>query len=386
MFNTRSWQPTAEVSDWLKERGFKREATVGTSAAISEITQRACICPPESRSTIVIVSGNSDLFTCIESVLKQDGWNVEVHSWKHQTLPKVLENLHCKTNLLVNYLDQYLARITYIKYNGDFKFKNDVPHNFKQVVLHMTPDPYRDHYKWCKALEDVIRWPFQYHFQIGKTAETDDLVLTFHTDGNGESFDVDNFLQSVNKCPPAGMAMAELYYDNDKDSDNDDSDDDDERCPSHKFCCQYGVECYKVHTDEENKLFEENGGVGLSTQEGSVGNTMKTGALKKQRIELMDCPVSDARKMVILNSIVQKEIILLIGVYFIALYSILATKLECGWASLIIIIRIIIIRILVIVIIQLCHCHACRRTFVYTLQKVVYIKAFSVAISVEGQH
>ena len=186
MFNTRSWQPTAEVSDWLKERGFKREATVGTSAAISEITQRACICPPESRSTIVIVSGNSDLFTCIESVLKQDGWNVEVHSWKHQTLPKVLENLHCKTNLLVNYLDQYLARITYIKYNGDFKFKNDVPHNFKQVVLHMTPDPYRDHYKWCKALEDVIRWPFQYHFQIGKTAETDDLVLTFHTDGNGE--------------------------------------------------------------------------------------------------------------------------------------------------------------------------------------------------------
>ena len=265
MFNTRSWQPTAEVSDWLKERGFKREATVGTSAAISEITQRACICPPESRSTIVIVSGNSDLFTCIESVLKQDGWNVEVHSWKHQTLPKVLENLHCKTNLLVNYLDQYLARITYIKYNGDFKFKNDVPHNFKQVVLHMTPDPYRDHYKWCKALEDVIRWPFQYHFQIGKTAETDDLVLTFHTDGNGESFDVDNFLQSVNKCPPAGMAMAELYYDNDKDSDNDDSDDDDERCPSaFKFCCQYGVECYKVHTDEENKLFEENGGVGLS--------------------------------------------------------------------------------------------------------------------------
>ena len=156
--------------------------------------------------------------------------------------------------------NQYLARITYIKYNRDFKFKNDVLHNFKQVVLHMTPDSYRDHYKWCKALEDVIRWPFQYHYQIGVTAETDDLVLTFHTGSNGESFDVDNFLQSVNKCPPAGMAMAELYYENDKDSDNDDSDDDDERCPF-KFCCQYGVKCYKVHTDEENKLFEENGGV-----------------------------------------------------------------------------------------------------------------------------
>ena len=25
-----------------------------------------------------------------------------------------------------------------------------------------------------------------------------------------------------------------------------------------KFCCQYGVECYKVHTDEENQFFEEN--------------------------------------------------------------------------------------------------------------------------------
>ena len=159
----------------------------------------ACICPPESGSTIVIVSGNSDLYPCIESVLKQDGRNVEVHSWKHQTLPKVLENLYCKTNLLVSYLDQYLARTTYISY-WYLKFKNDVPHNFKQVVLHMTPDPYHDHYKWCKALEDVIQWPFQYHYQIGVTAETDDLVLTFHTGSNGESFDVDNFLQSVNKC------------------------------------------------------------------------------------------------------------------------------------------------------------------------------------------
>ena len=250
VFNTRSWQPAAELY-WLKERGFKRE--VGTSAAISEITQRACTCPPEGRSTIVIVSGNSDLYPCIERVLKQDGWKVQIHSWKHQTLPKVLENLHCKTNLLVSYLDQYLARITYIRYN--FKFKNDVPHNFKQVVLHMTPDPYRDHFKWCKELEDVIQRPFQYYFQIGVTAETDDLVLTFRTGGNGGSFDVDNFLQNVSKRPPAGMVSAELH-DNDEDSD-------DERCPF-KFCCQYGVECYKVHTDEENKFFEENEGVGLS--------------------------------------------------------------------------------------------------------------------------
>ena len=166
VFNTHFWQPPAELSDWLKERGFKIH--VDTSAAISEITRRACTTPPESRSTIVVVSGNSDFSSCIENILEQ-GWNVEIHCWKHQTLPKFLENLHFKENLLVSYLDQYLACVTYISYR-DFKFKNDVPHNFKQVVLHMMPDPYRDHYKWCKELETVIRWPFQYHYQIGETA------------------------------------------------------------------------------------------------------------------------------------------------------------------------------------------------------------------------
>ena len=97
VFNTQSWQPPAEVSDWLKERGFKMQ--VGTSGTTSEITQRACTTPPESRSTIVVVSGNTDFYPCIESVLKQEGWKVEIYSWKHQALPSVLEYTD---NLLVS--------------------------------------------------------------------------------------------------------------------------------------------------------------------------------------------------------------------------------------------------------------------------------------------
>ena len=151
-----------------------------------------------------------------------------------------------------------MARITFIEWN-----LKHIPYKYKRVMIHMRPNPYRNPYKWCEELEKVIRWPFQFYHQISETAETDDLVLIFHTGGNGESFDVDNFLQNVNECPPAGMASAELYYDNDEDSD-----DDDERCPF-KFCCQYGVECYKVHTDEENQFFEENGGRSI-TQEGKT--------------------------------------------------------------------------------------------------------------------
>ena len=274
LFNTpRFWQ--FQTPNWFpKECGWKIEAD--ESAAISEITKRTNNTSLEIRSTIVIVSGDLRILPSIESALQEDGWRVEIYCWKHQALSIALKVVD---NLLVSTLDEYFARITFIQWNQ--KSKQSISHNGKQVIIHMRPDPYRDHNKWCIELEKAIRWPFQYCYQLGETAETDDLVLLFYNSNNGESFDVDNFLQNINQNPSEGMTCAELYDKDDEDSDNDtvkedsdndtvrvDSDNDehsaadDERC-QYKFCCQYGIDCYKMHTVEEHEFFERNGGVGL---------------------------------------------------------------------------------------------------------------------------
>ena len=275
LFNTpRFWR--FQTPNWLKKCGWKMEAD--ESAAISEITKRTNNTSLETRSTIIIVSGDLRLLPSIESALKEDGWRVEIYCWKHQALSSALKTVD---NLLVSTLDEYFARITFIEWYR--KSEKNISHNGKQVIIHMRPDPYRDHIKWCIELEKVTRWPFQFHFQLGETAETDDIVLLFYNSDNGESFDVDNFLQTIDQSPREGMTCAELYDQDDEDSDNDtmkedsdndtvtvaiDSDNDehsaadDERC-KYKFCCQYGIDCYKMHTDEEHKFFERNGGVGL---------------------------------------------------------------------------------------------------------------------------
>ena len=214
-----------------------------TAAQVSaDIFQKASDTPVERRSTIVVVSGNSDLEPGINTLV--EGWKFEIYSWEH-TLAAALSMLRTE-NVLVHYIDQYLPQISYI--NREFKGNsaNISDTVTKRVVFHTIPG-YVPSEEWCKYVEIVTRWPFQYYWS-STTINT--LVLVFRYSA---SFDVKTFLEYVNKYPLAGMTNAELYHDNDENEKR--------LCPN-AFCCNDGVRCHKIHTDKENDFFRKNGGIG----------------------------------------------------------------------------------------------------------------------------
>ena len=264
----------------IKEHGWKtniqqssqctgKEKKVDASMNV-DITETAC---SNQSGTIAIVSGDADFEPSIKSALKHD-WKVEVYSWEHATS----KDLSSRTDVKLVYLNEDLERITFVE--RLFKFRGGRLHpNTKWVLLKMKSDaiPENPSDAWCKEIEKVTRWPFQYYW-LG----IDDLVLIFRlNDPSGHLFDIFRFLKQVNKRPLAGMKKQ--YYDSSDDEDfsEDFSDSDnayndepmpgssytqkslyrgyDEPC-QFKFCCVQGVDCYDAHTEEEMKYFQENGG------------------------------------------------------------------------------------------------------------------------------
>ena len=235
LFGVSGLPPQWKIVGWT----MKNQTAAQVSA---DIFQKASDTPVERRSTIVVVSGNSDLEPGINTL--EEGWKFEIYSWEH-TLAAALSILRTE-NVLVHYLDQYLPQITYIsrEFKGDSANISDSV--TKRVVFYMIPgcEPSEE---WCREVENVTRWPFQYYWS---SAAANNLVLVFR---DSASFDIKTFLENVNKHPLAGMRNAELYHD---------SDEKEKRLCPNAFCCIYGVRCRKIHTDKENDFFRKNGGIG----------------------------------------------------------------------------------------------------------------------------
>ena len=165
----------------------------------------------------------------------------------------------------VIYLDDHLDDITFV--NRNFKLNREgLPFSLIGVLMHIKHNFFPGHEPtddWCKELEKVSRWPFLYCWL---SSTSDDLLLVFErnaqdTNGQSQSFNVDNFLQQLGKDSPAGMKGVKMYENVNAVEGVSDCD---KRCP-HKFCCLYGDEhCYYQHSDEEKNFFEQNGGVGLA--------------------------------------------------------------------------------------------------------------------------
>ena len=107
--------------------------------------------------TIVVVSGDSDFEPSIESALKRD-WKVEVYSWEHATS----NDLASRTDVELVYLNRYLERITFVERVFKFRGHNGFHPNTKRVRLLMKSDAFTPTEEWCKDLEKVTQWPFQY--------------------------------------------------------------------------------------------------------------------------------------------------------------------------------------------------------------------------------
>ena len=207
-----------------------------------------------------------------------------------QTEPKVV----------VNYLDQFLEHIIFT----NMKFN---PRRLRScekataVVFQMRPSAFRNRIPskvWCRELESITQWPFQYHWAELNGRETNDLVLVFRNDGK-MSFDLTSFLAQIKEYPIQRTLGAKTYlqyeqeksgiyrmalekvgrilyneacdgYDNESISESDDDDKPwrikrrspppqktqlySDPCPF-KINCIFGFRCQYKHTEDEKSFF-----------------------------------------------------------------------------------------------------------------------------------
>ena len=329
--------PVDTVWEKIKQRGWdvepKRRSTItgkekGVDAQlVADITEIACTTPEEERTTIIIISGDADAMPAIHKVLKYRGWNVEIYMWEDAMSNELKKLPRKEPKVVVEYLDEFLERITFT----NMKFDPRNLHSFDKstaVVFQMEPDAFRNRVptvKWCRRLESITQWPFQYYWAELDGKGTNDLVLVFRKDygrnseaasghsstsntGTGVPFDVTSFLTQIDEYPIEYTVSAQSYvqYEQEKSglykmalemvghilysearvgySDtaiSSVSDDDDnkswnvkrrqqhprksqrysELC-EYKFNCKYGLKCHNKHTDDEKSFFKKNQGQG----------------------------------------------------------------------------------------------------------------------------
>ena len=146
---------------------------------VADITELACTTPEEERTTIVIFSGDADAMPAIHKVLKYRGWSVEVCMWEDAMSNDLKKLPQRESKVVVNYLDEFLECITFT----NMKFN---PRRLRScekataVVFQMKPKAFPGRVpsnKWCRELESITQWPFQYYWAELNGRETNDLVL-----------------------------------------------------------------------------------------------------------------------------------------------------------------------------------------------------------------
>ena len=309
------WEKIKERPGWDVPKPKRRSAITGKekqvdAQLVADITEMACTTPEEERTTIVIISGDADAMPAIHKVLKYRGWSVEVCMWE-DAMSNELKKLPPKhPKVVVNYLDEFLEHITFT----NMKFN---PRRLRScekataVVFQMKPKAFLGRVpsnKWCRELESITQWPFQYYWAELNGRETNDLVLVFRNDGK-LSFDLSSFMAQIKEYPIQRTLGAQTYVQYEQESDLYDkvdrmelekvgqihydeacdgydneaiseSDDDDkpwrikrrspppqktqlysEPCPF-RINCKFGLKCHNRHTEDEKRFFRTNQGEG----------------------------------------------------------------------------------------------------------------------------
>ena len=287
--------PVDSVWKKIKERGWDVSKPKWRSAItrkekgvdaqlVADITELACTTLEEERTTIVIISGDADVMPAIHKVLKYRGWSVEVYMWKDAMSNQLKKLPKAEPNVKSYYLDEFLEHITF----KSMKFNPIKLDKANAVVFQMKPNAFPGHVpsnKWCRELESITQWPFQYYWAELNGRETNNLVLVFSDDDN-LSFDLDSFFAQIKEYPIQCTLGVQTYvqYEQEKsglyrmalekvgyihyDEACDGYDNEaqktqlySEPCPF-RFNCKFGLKCHNKHTDDENKFFRTNQGEG----------------------------------------------------------------------------------------------------------------------------
>ncbi|XP_019637544.1 PREDICTED: uncharacterized protein LOC109479923 [Branchiostoma belcheri] len=189
-------EPPKIDSVWrkIRERGWRvpqpkrksritgREKEVDAQL-VADVTSLACETPETKRGIISLVTGDADMMPVLQKILEKPPWIAEIWMWEHaiskklKDLPKIYPG-----RVRVEFLDQYLQRLTYTNYIFTIK---EMPRIKKllitqAVVLTEVERMFlHKNEKWVKQVEQSCGWPFQYNWLCENEDFTHDLLLVF---------------------------------------------------------------------------------------------------------------------------------------------------------------------------------------------------------------
>lgn len=189
-----------KVNPYRRSRMTGKEKKVDTQL-VADVTERACKTIEGEKSTFVLITGDADAIPAIEVALRYD-WKVEVVMWKH-AMSAELRKLEKQQSerLKLRYLDDYLEKVTFT--NRKFQISGNehlIPFVKESgIVLTVDETKFPKHLpslNWCKKVEAIAQWPFQYYWIESRGKKTNDLLLFFKRDGKS-TFDTEEFMSQL---------------------------------------------------------------------------------------------------------------------------------------------------------------------------------------------
>ncbi|XP_048254910.1 uncharacterized protein LOC125381661 [Haliotis rufescens] len=230
-------EPPPSDSVWEKgrEQGWKvnlsqkcrwsgKEKMVDTQI-VADVTE--LVCDPKNRehgSTVVIVSGDKDMYPCIEKAMARQ-WNVEVWAMEN-SLSEGLKSLN-KQNQFVKvqiFLKEDFEKITYIKEEFTYHQERKDDMLSRGVVLQQCQRQGEERIDFMGSIKNILdsfNWPWQYTRLKSEAAVN---ILILFCRGQGESDDTDTPLNRYKpelekQCVPKLCKDVLTYFQYDK-SDN----------------------------------------------------------------------------------------------------------------------------------------------------------------------
>lgn len=198
--NDTFWRKYGEISnceiitfDRSRITGKEKQVDTAMSAKIIDL---AYLNKLDTRTVMVVLTGDQDFLPALERVIKLSCLSVELWTWKASFSKKMHDYISGqKQRMCVYYLDSFIDRFTFTSWEFNLE-STDMQTKAHEhgVVLSLFPGTTTD---WKKQVEKVSRWPFRvYKFSSGDDSGDDKVLIVFEVDRRG-TYTTAQFLSSV---------------------------------------------------------------------------------------------------------------------------------------------------------------------------------------------
>ena len=195
------WEKIRQHKCWevkTKKRSYitHKEKEVDAQLLV-DVTEVACITPPQKRSTIVLITGDADMCPAVEKIMKYEGWKVEIYMWEDSLSDRLKVLSKKNADVICEPLDDHMMDVVFT--NNRFPDVEKIPYDCS-AILTVEPDAFPKRViddKWWNTLESIAQWPVQYWWIIQDGNETNHLLLVFSHLGERKKYNVSSFVQII---------------------------------------------------------------------------------------------------------------------------------------------------------------------------------------------